>query len=167
MSANPKGICRVCGKPAFRPDGEFCSRECFRKNIHAGRDQRAERDQAFADLFARADAAGRAAAEATRPTPMVVQQHRDVLDDASPVVQEWVVPSGVCGFAWVTIHPATSAAARYAKKHLGARTAYRGGMEIWVAAYGQSMELKEAYAHAYARVLRDAGLKAYSGSRMD
>jgi hypothetical protein len=38
---------------------------------------------------------------------------------------------------------------------------------MWVFDYNQSMELKEAYAHAYAKVLRDAGFNAYANSRMD
>lgn len=124
-------------------------------------------DHAIVELFKKADAAGRTAATTVVPTPMTVVRHANVLDDASPVAQRWVVPDGVCGFAWVTIRPGTSAAARYAKAALGARKGYHGGMEIWVSDYSQSMTRKEAYARAFANVLTAAGVTAYAGSRMD
>lgn len=50
------------------------------------------------------------AAAKCKPTPMVVQQHFDPLDDSSPVIKQWVVNGGVCGFAVVKLpltHPFT------------------------------------------------------------
>ena len=44
---------------------------------------------------------------------------------------------------------------------------YYGGVDIWVGEFNQSMERKEACAAAMARVLNEAGIKAYSMSRMD
>ena len=44
---------------------------------------------------------------------------------------------------------------------------FRSGLSVWVSEGGQSMERKEAYARAYADVLRAAGIEAYAGSRMD
>jgi len=118
-------------------------------------------------LHERANAAGKAAAEAAVPVPMVVQQHADVTDDDSRVLKQWVVDDGVCGFAWVTIHPGNCSFALWLKKNHGAKKAYRGGMMIWISEYGQSMTRKHEYAKAYAQVIRDAGVDAYSGSRMD
>lgn len=118
-------------------------------------------------LFGKAHAAGNAAAAALIPVPMIVAEHASPLDDASPVVQSWQVEGGVCGFAWVTISPGTSKAARFAKEHYGARKGYYGGMELRVSQFGQSMQKKEAYAGAFAAVLSAAGITAYSGSRMD
>lgn len=118
-------------------------------------------------IFDKAHAAGLAAVEKTVPTPMTVTMHANMLDDSSPVVKSWHVPEGPCGFAWIRIYPGTSSAARYAKKYLGAEKGYPSGMEIWVSNFGQSVELKEAYAEAYASVLRAAGIKAYAGSRLD
>lgn len=118
-------------------------------------------------LFAKAHEAGTAKAKATQPTPMIVTQHENMLDDSSPVKKQWWVDQGVCGFAWVTIHPGTSKAARYAKEHYGASKGYPSGMQIWISDFGQSMELKEAYAQGFAAVLQEAGIKAYAGSRMD
>ncbi len=121
----------------------------------------------FEKLFADAKAAGMAAVAKTVVPAMVVSQHASPLDDASPVTHQWVVPDGVCGFAWVTLRPGTSKAARFAKKFLGARTAYGGGMQLWVSDFNQSMTKKEAFAEAFAKVLRDGGVEAFAGSRMD
>lgn len=107
-------------------------------------------------VFSAAHEAGLAAGGAVVPVPMVVSgyEHQPVMD-------------GVCGFAWINIHPGTCPAARYAKKYLGARKAYEGGMQIWVSAYNQSMTRKSAYAGAFAKVLMENGITAYAGERMD
>lgn len=141
-------------------------------------------------LFAKAHAAGTAAGNGHKPTPMVVYTpkdqlgsmlgHNDVsfaddgkgglmvrgnnIDDREPV---YTVPDGVCGFAWVNIRPGNCSLARHAHKLLKARTGYYGGMEIWVNGFGQSYERKRAYASAYAEVMRAAGVDAYPGSRLD
>jgi alpha-beta hydrolase superfamily lysophospholipase len=73
----------------------------------------------------------------------------------------------VCGFAWVTLRPANSSFAIWAKKNRDWKPAYGGGMQLWVSAYNQSMKRKEAYATAFANVLYASGIKAYAGSRMD
>jgi hypothetical protein len=121
----------------------------------------------FKSIFRAAHEAGMEAGNARIPTPMVVSQRANVLDDNSAVLKSYFVPSGVCGFAWVNIRDARSAAAKAAKEHAGARPAYRGGMQIWVGEFGQSMEQKEAYAGAYARVLGENGIEAYADSRID
>jgi hypothetical protein len=122
----------------------------------------------LADLMRAAHAAGMAAGAAAVPPVMIVRRHENPLDDSSPVANEWIVPDGPCGFAWVTIRPANSRAARVMAEELGARTnSYEGGMMLWVSAFNQSMARKEAYAAAFAEVLRAEGIRAYAGSRMD
>jgi hypothetical protein len=114
----------------------------------------------YRDLINRAEAAGRAAADAITPTPMIVRN--DMTGETyAPVM------GGVCGFAWIKIKPATTKFARWMKKEGIARTAYGGGLDIWISGYGQSMERKEAYAYAMANVLYEAGYNAYAESRMD
>ena len=104
--------------------------------------------------------AGRAAAEAIEPMPMVVT-------DASRG-KSYFVSEGPCGFAWINVKPANCAVAKYLKAHYRAsRDSYNGGITYWVHDYGQSMARKEAFAYAMAKVLRDAGIRAYAGSRMD
>ncbi len=67
----------------------------------------------------------------------------------------------------MTIFPATCSFVRWCRKNSIGHKAYRGGWEIAVHEGGQSIELKSAYAHAFAKVLQEAGLKAYAGSRLD
>jgi hypothetical protein len=130
---------------------------------------------ALAGLMRDAHVAGMLAGKAAMPPTMVVSQHASPMDDASPVVKEWVVPEGPCGFAWVTIRPANSRAARvmaetFDGKFGGSakRDSYAGGMMLWIHEFNQSMVRKAAYADAFATVLRDAGIAGVSsGSRMD
>jgi hypothetical protein len=127
-----------------------------------------ERDAKHLELHMRAATAGVLAAEAVVVTPMHVVQHANPLDDSSPVVRDYgLIESGVCGFAWINVTPGNSSFALWLKKTNTARRAYTGGVQIWVSDFGQSMTRKEAYAAAYAEVIREAGLKAYAGSRMD
>jgi hypothetical protein len=120
----------------------------------------------FKMIYEEANQAGVAAAAACVPTPMVVQEHTNMLDDKSPVAQQWVVPAGVCGFAWIQF-PGNTAWAKWAKANAGAHGAYPKGYSIWVHQFNQSMELKQAYAHAFVEVLRKYDIQAYAGSRMD
>ena len=123
---------------------------------------------ALRELFERAHAAGHVAATSHAPTPMRVVQRTNPFDAASPIVQEFpTVHDGACGFAWVTIRPANSRAAKVLKEMFNARVAYEGGMQYWISAYGQSVERKEAYADAFANVVREAGIKCFVGSRLD
>jgi hypothetical protein len=122
----------------------------------------------YAAIYSEAHAAGQAAAEAHMPTPMIVQEHANPLDDSSPIIREYApVLAGVCGFAWVNVSPGTQGFAKYLKANHGARRGYYGGIELWVRDYGQSMEKKEAYASAFAHTLNAHGIKAHAGSRMD
>jgi hypothetical protein len=73
----------------------------------------------------------------------------------------------LCGFAWINF-PANTAFGRYcAKNDIGRKDSYYGGRTIWVHQGNQSITRKEAYAHAYTEVLREAGVKARVGSRLD
>ena len=122
----------------------------------------------FDALYQQAHEAGLEAMAKCTPTPMVVAQHKSPLNDNSPIVKGGYVPQGVCGFAWVKIRPATSALARHWKKQGYATTdSYNGGLSVWVGEGGQSYELKQAYASAFASVLRGAGYDAWADSRLD
>jgi hypothetical protein len=118
-------------------------------------------------VYDKARQAGIDAGTLALPTPMVVEQHSNMLNDKSPVVQSWTVSEGCCGFAYVTIFPGNCSFANWLKKNdLGCK-AYQGGCQIWVHDFNQSMERKEKYAYAFAQVLTEHGIKAYAGSRMD
>lgn len=124
----------------------------------------------FKEIIEKAQEAGRNAAEALTPVPMIVGEATSLLsteiDYSKPT---YFVEDGVCGFAWVDIYERkNSAFCKYLLAHNIARERYEGkGVYIWIGGYNQSMQKKEAHAQAMAKVLRDAGFKAYSGSRMD
>ena len=132
----------------------------LREKIAAESAARRQRYTEFESLYNRAHEAGMAAGNATTPRPMVVSESRSG--------QSWYVEDGLCGFAWVTVFPGNSSFAHWLKKNKDARKEYGGGVcAKWVSEFNQSVARKEAYAHAFAKVLREAGIKAYSGSRLD
>jgi len=125
------------------------------------------REKFFETLHRQAEMAGMAAGAAAKPKAMMVGTPTTLLGssiDASKAV--YLVPEGVCGFAWVKIKGNT-AFGRWMKKVGLARPDYPAGLAISCKAFGQSMERKEAWAHAYAKVLTEAGITAYPQSRMD
>lgn len=127
-------------------------------------------------LFERAAAAGKAAGEAARPTPMNLIERANPIDDTSPITKVWApVMEGPCGMAYVNIRPANSSFASWLKKRAAKYglassglgnpyKGYHGGMEIAVHAFGQSLERKWAYANAFAKVLQDEGVKCYTST---
>jgi hypothetical protein len=129
-----------------------------------------------ADFYRRvheeAHAAGMRAGNAKVPTPMIVGTARGFVGAAANEIDHsqptYYVPSGVCGFAWVVIENGRSGYARWVKKNVSSsHKNYYGGWAVWVSEFGQSMEQKEAYAHAYAAVLKSNGIAATPQSRMD
>jgi hypothetical protein len=111
----------------------------------------------FQSLWDNARAAGMAAVEALDVQPMVVVGEK-----------RYFVADGVCGFAWVNVKPGTSKFAKWLKASGHARTdSYYGGVTVWVSQFNQSMQKKEAYAYAMAKVFAEAGFDAYANSRMD
>lgn len=76
-----------------------------------------------------------------------------------------------CGFAWVTVYDVRSNS-RLGKTlaTFGFRKAYGGGLQLWNPSKAgvQNVDTLEAGAEAYAQVLvKELGLKAYAGSRLD
>jgi hypothetical protein len=127
----------------------------------------------FEKIWAEATEAGRKAVAACTPRPMVVSEVG--LDDKPyPGSKSYFVEDGVCGFAWVMVRPATTAFAKWLKtlprtgEYLEPR--YDGclkGISIWIIVGNQSMQKKEAYAEAMAKVLEAHGFRASAGSRLD
>ena len=81
-----------------------------------------------------------------------------------------------CGFAWVTVYPEHKGNTRAGKAEravlaqMGFRKDWTGkAYELWnpTGYRGQSMDVKEVGAQAYALVLRAHGFTAYMGSRAD
>jgi hypothetical protein len=61
-------------------------------------------------------------------------------------------------YAHITVHPGNSTYARWAKNNLEANRPQSGGMRWYIRHYWQSSAHKAAYAAAYVRVLRLAGI---------
>lgn len=103
-----------------------------------------------------AHAAGHKAAMNSVPTPMHVygQGTNEIVND------------GVCGFASVHFKGNTSFGRQMLKLDLASKSCM-GGLYIWVSDYRQSMTRKQAYASAYAAVVREHGVDAWTESRMD
>lgn len=140
----------------------------LREKIAAEKVARQSKHAAFEAAYNKAAEAGRAAGEAAKPHAMMVVQPSDPLNDNSVPKAMWHVPEGMCGFAWVNVSPGNSPFANWLKKNKLARKAYGSGVDIWISAFGQSVERKEACASAMAKVLRDElGVNAYASSRLD
>jgi len=118
------------------------------------------------ELFSKAKAAGISAGAAAVPAPMVVYE-AGLSGAPVPGGQAWYEPEGACGFAWVNVKPGNSPFANWLKKNKLAAKSYYGGVDIWVREFNQSIARKEACAAAMAKVLSEAGIKAYSMSRLD
>ena len=78
---------------------------------------------------------------------------------------------GYCGFGWVEVY-VDRTNSKEAKELIasGFKKSYKPKcLSLWTpgAYHGQSMDVKEAGAHAFAEVLQRAGLKAYACSRAD
>lgn len=117
------------------------------------------------NIFEEAHAAGMKAGEAHTPRPAGFYR-ADM--NGNRLSETEIVFDGVCGFAWIIVKPGNSRFANFLKaESLGRRDSYYGGVNVWVGYFNQSMEKKEAYADAFAKVLTDHGIKAYSMSRMD
>ena len=67
----------------------------------------------------------------------------------------------------MTIRPGNCRFANWLKANTNARKGYYGGVELWISDYDQSYDRKTAYARAYAAVIREAGIEALSGGRLD
>ena len=118
-------------------------------------------------IYSEAHYKGNAAVQMTTVTPMVVQQRENPLNDDSQLVRQYIVNDGVCGFASVNVKPANCKFAKFLVANGLGRKSFNGGVSMSVRDFNQSLQKKEAYAHAFSRVLNDYGIKAYAESRMD
>jgi len=115
--------------------------------------------------------------EATAAAKAAVAAYVQKLKEQQPDLEhvDW---HGCCGFAWVNMKPATSSFARWLatkrKENPGDRTYgrvddYYGGVTWWDPGQwgGQSINIKEEGAMAFASVLRKHGFDARVMTRLD
>ena len=120
------------------------------------------------EIFAKAYDAGINAGNNAKPIPMVVSTADPLTGRPIAVID--VVDDGVCGFAWVSMKantPENKKFISWAKKANVMRKSCMGGFTYWVSEFNQSMQRKEAFASAFAKVLRENGMTCYAESRMD
>jgi hypothetical protein len=130
----------------------------LREKIRAEKAARMSRYADFKDIVDKAYQAGIEAGKNAMPIPMYV------IDQGIPIDR---IDDGACGFAWVTVRPANSSFAIWAKKQGLMRPMYGGGVTYWVSQFGQSVDRKAAFAGAFAKVLRENGIQATAGDRLD
>ena len=122
----------------------------------------------FDQLVFRAHELGLDAGNAFRPTPMVVGEAKSLfsteIDRSKPT---YFVADGVCGFAWVRLPKANTLFVNFLKSRKIGHKGYPKGWDIRCWDFNQSMERKEAYCSAYAKVLQEAGIECWVDSRMD
>jgi hypothetical protein len=129
----------------------------------------------FADICKVADVAGKEAVAKLKVVPMLVGQETSLfsgkIDYSKPVEY---VSDGPCGFAWISVKPQNKGNTKLGKEERKVLESenfrhndYEKNYQLWISAFNQSLQKKEAYARAYAKVLRDSGINAYAGSRMD
>jgi len=127
--------------------------------VNAATDTKRWTDTECRALLAEADQAGWAAGQAAQPIPM------QIFDPRTGHAYE-PVTDGVCGFASIIIR-GVGPLANYAKRTGQWTKGYRKGLTRYVHEFNQSLTRKEAFAHAYVKVLRAAGFDAHIDSRLD
>jgi hypothetical protein len=121
-----------------------------------------------ARLYKEAHEAGLTAGKNVGVVPMIVGEPSTPFgNDVDYSKPTYFVEGGVCGFAWIKIFPARGAFVNYLKSIEVGSKSYTGGLDVWVRGFGQSLQRKEAYAQAFAEVLRENGINAYAESRLD
>jgi len=109
------------------------------------------------------------------PQPMIVGTAKTFFGDEIDFTKKtYFVSGGVCGFAWVIIKPANGRFVKWLKANNIGRKNYGSGWNVYArpeftknTPLDQSLEIKEAWAAAFADVLRENGINAYAESRMD
>jgi len=163
---------QTAGKSKYCATHRAEARKAWLDNVRKSEQERADKITAHVALWNRGRAAALEAGKNAIPTPMVVGtptpetmwEPQGKLDPNQP---QYYVEDGVCGFAWVKVRPGTSSFARWLKKQGHGYSAYRGGIDVSISDFGQSMQRKEAAAKAMAKVWADAGINCYAQSRMD
>lgn len=126
-------------------------------------------DKDCATLYHNAIVAAHDALAKCTPIPMVVGTPKTFLGNEIDTTKPMeYIADGVCGFAWVNVKPGNSKFAKWLKaNNIARKDDYYGGVTIWISVGNQSMQKKEAYGAAMAKVFADAGINAYMASRMD
>ena len=168
--------CTQCDQPTAGKS-KYCithraeARAAFKEMLNTKAEQATARYAEYQEWVTACSELANAAYINAQPAPMAVYETAGLSDAPKPGGKSWYVSEGVCGFAYVTIHPATSSFARWLSKNKIGYNAYTGGWQIpmhfFVGQIGQSLERAEAAAHAVANFLCQQGIDTHASSRMD
>jgi len=111
----------------------------------------------FQKIYNEAHAAGMEAGTKAKPSTMYIRD--------SHTGQVWAESEGACGFARVRF-PAITAWGRWSQK-AGVAKKWTKGLAVSVHEFNQSHQRKEAYAVAFAAVLKKHGIDCYVESVLD
>jgi len=131
---------------------EDCMKQARRAWLTMVREKGAERDaqrQEWAKAWEAGMVAGATAAAACVPEPI------QVVNAFTKAVE---AISYSKGFAWLRVYPGNCAFARWLVSEHQADPAHRGGVQVMIRGYDQSIERKTAHANAMAQVLRTANV---------
>ncbi len=150
------------------------ARQRWNEVVSAQTEERQKRYKVYETAFKKAFQEASNTGENHVPTPMVVTERINPLDNESPLKNVYEpISDGVCGFAWIVIYPGTSSLAKYAKKYQGFAPHYYGGVALNVRKYGQSYERKTMFAHTFVETLTKElgeyakGVRIGTGGRLD
>lgn len=129
----------------------------------------------FKEIIVKAAIAGNEAVSKAKIIPMIVGEAKSLfsneIDYSKPVE---FVESGVCGFAWINVYPEFKGSTKLGKEERKvleaagfSKNEYEKNYQRWVSEFNQSMQKKEAFARAFSKVLRENGINASAGSRID
>ena len=163
-------ICRSCdlptsGKSSYCATHKAEARAAWKARISEESEAREARKAEHSALWQKACEAASKAWHDAAPKAMIVT------DDLTG--QEWHVSEGVCGFASVIVRPANSSFAHWLKTNTRTYKNYYGGLAVSSSslvpedARSQSYDRKTAAVRAAVEVLREAGIKASTDSRLD
>jgi hypothetical protein len=123
-------------------------------------------------IYNEADQAAEKAFNECEPTPVMFGQAAGLFGNEMVAGTECIVDEGVCGYAWVNLHPARGDFVKFCKQNKIGNSGTYKGWTISMSKYGnrfngQSMARKEAAAEAFIAVLNEHGINSQMTSRMD
>lgn len=127
------------------------------------------------EIITKATIAGNEAVTKAKVIPMVVGTAKGLfsneIDYSKPTEY---VEDGYCGFAWINVYPEFKGSTKLGKEERKvleaagfSKNEYEKNYQRWVSEFNQSMQKKEAFARAFSKVLRENGINASAGSRID
>ena len=160
------------GKSKYCQEHKQAAKAAWIAHIREGANEREIRNAKFATLWKEACEKAEQASSSANPHPeggkYIVQEHINPLDDSSPVTQQWEMPNGLCGFAWIMIRPGNCAFANWLKKNTEHKYSdYHKGVMIFMHHGNQSIVRKEAAASAMAKVFHQNDIECSVYSRLD